>query len=1256
MKVPLFSLMALCLVPLAAPAAILLNEVHLNVPGPDDNYEFIELRSTTNGVESCAGLSLVIINNALSDDGVRLNPGEILEVFDLNEFSTGSNGLLLLGNGYAASPPGGPWAGAIDSATAVADPAGMGDSDIRTNTGLTVLLVRNFNKTAGVRGADIDVDPFTGTGSSPISTGNGVIDWKQTPPPAGALPQLWADADVIDSIAIRDVADNRDPVDVAAAGNRNPYTTANLTSTWAIETNDFLRRDPETFARRLSNLTINQASAWYGGQTRDGSTLPTEVIYRTGRTFGPNGMIGQVTPGRANLDSTLPPTDFRINEVGLNPPGSGINRFQYVEIINTSGQSRSLSGYWLVLIDSFDGSANAGDTTGVGRIIEEWNLSDFVTGTNGLLLLGDGFSPAYTSFQDMISPQTALADPAARSSSPVSSGWGEGDLGFKDGFTMVLLRSYLPPTLRDFDTAPEDGILDSNPWNVANVADQIGFNQAGKTGIGRTYSSIDLRRIMAPTTIPSNFSRKPGDFSNAFNASLALDATKAWYGGVYPGGSSPMTIGFQDATPVNPGDTFAATWFGGFRGAGTPGLPNLSAPVNPAVPPVSASIRINEVMINPTNDPTVNNDANNEYIELAGTNEGLAYLDGLFVLVVDLNGTIGNIQTGFPLNGYTTGTNGIALLGDGYDNTNGPYLSSQGTLPPGSAAFDPPVGLEGNQLPNNGCAILLVRGIKGPITLNAGGRPIGDLAPDNDGILLPPADYTDELVDSIVVNTVNPGAGYGWVNNTFFNPHHIARYPRTFTASNAASWYGGQVPQTTDAFPFTNYTGSFFGTFQGAGSPGRANHSATPGPVNVGDVVLNEVNINPAGADDNFEFIEILSTDGAARSLNGYSILAIDNVISNTGSIRQAWSLDGMSTGSNGLFLMGNRYPTPADNPWTRVMRPQSFNGDPIGREGLSSSLNDNMIGGDTDNTNLTLLLVRNFNRYIDYDIDDKSPNPPNPLPSPPPAGPPYDSVGDGVFDTFPWAGGSAGIHDSIVLRSYIATIPPPAVPGPTYPWDGWTYSLPDLSQTFFPSPAVRFYHPDSIARFRSETSPNNASAWYGGDLRGGTSGNTGTAEEYTTTAQDPTRPPVPAGFWGRLTPGQPNLIRSANTDPDNDGVPNLVEQAINTDPSSAASSGPLPAPALITDGGLTYLGFTYPRIRSNVIPVPFPYAAEAYIYRLETSPDLLTWTPADGALIPVGLLPANPDGVTENATVRLPAPVTTGPGRQYIRLRVERR
>ena len=111
-----------------------------------------------------------------------------------------------------------------------------------------------------------------------------------------------------------------------------------------------------------------------------------------------------------------------------------------------------------------------------------------------------------------------------------------------------------------------------------------------------------------------------------------------------------------------------------------------------------------------------------------------------------------------------------------------------------------------------------------------------------------------------------------------------------------------------------------------------------------------------------------------------------------------------MATGSNGLILIGNQYLETAKNPWTSVIRPQTGLGSPAGREGLDSSFSKGVLGVQTLNDNLTLMLVRNFTRYIDFDLDDRSPIPPaDPLILPNNSDGSYDSLGDGFFDFFPW-------------------------------------------------------------------------------------------------------------------------------------------------------------------------------------------------------------------------------------------------------------
>lgn len=1219
---PLIAGLALMACTLAVRGNILLNEIHLNPPGPDDNFEFIELKSTTNGVESCAGFFLVIINNDRidSETGQLENPGLITEVLSLNDLSTGSNGLLLLGNNYTRAPRGGPWAGFVEAATAVADPAGLGDSDIRSNDGLTIILAKNFT---ALKDQDVDVD------------NDGIADWMETPVPAGAQVPLQPWTVLADSIGTRDRGED--------AGNvvSDPYVpaSANLNTTWAAAL--LGNRDPDSFARKRGMDTGSSAAAWYGAKLAENGSRT--VAYRVNRSFGPDGMVGAVTPGRSNLAGPLPEDSFRINEVGLNPIGDD-DRFQYVEIISTSGQARSLDGYWLVLVDSSNESLGPGSNwPGGGLVMQRWNLSYMATGDNGLLLIGNEFTSSTNAFRDLPSPLTGMGDPEPNGSDGIQeSAFSAGDLQHKKAFTLFLTQTTSMPALDiDFD---DDGIPNASPFGAIPIIDQIGFSQPGTTQLGRTYSSVDLRAVMPPLMVPDNFSRKPGDFR--------VDVA-AWYGGEYPKRSPGFNVAYNPApvtpTPL-PGEPPGAQfpylpWFGSFRGAGTPGLPNLSAPVDPAAPPVPASIRISEVMMHPVASfPELQDRL--EYIELLSTNGGMAYLDGWWVVVVDMQTSRGQVLKSWRLDGWMTGLNGISIIArDFRDAEEYPYTARDGPLVPLCAPIESGPSTTGNVLPDNGLAVLLLRGPRTgdgqPFTLSSDGFTLtGDLDPDNDGVLLPPATLAVEVADSLVVSPVNPGNGYAWLETTSFMPQHAARYPDDMTPNSGSSFHCGRFSSLAPTSLL--YTNVWRGRFRGAGSPGRVNHAATPGSIAVGAVVINEVLLDPPGPDGNFEFIELADTSFSSRSLNGYYLLMLDNsgIFGGTGAVRHAWCLDGMATGPEGLLLVGDSYPLgPAGNPWSAIMRPSTRTGDPPGRAGLDATLGPDSLAGEVDNVSAAFLLVRGFTGDVGTDLDHS-----NVFGSP--------GLSDGSFDQFPWEGSAFSfIHDSVFIRD---RLPPLAVPpGSPYPWDGFTYGLADLSEIVFFS-GGGFYHPDSFARFYGDFSPNTSLSWYGGDIAPDASGTPGLSRTYVT--GDPTHLPFPAGFRGLVTPGQPNLPRDAASDRDRDGLSDLLELALHSNPNNPTGPYPLPYGGTVTVAGVTYPSLTFSRPKNGVAVSPSgSWVGDGYTYTVESSYDLKIWTPGQPGAFPAGAPVANPDGVTESITWRFVDPITDPSGHGFLRLRVSR-
>jgi hypothetical protein len=86
------------------------------------------------------------------------------------------------------------------------------------------------------------------------------------------------------------------------------------------------------------------------------------------------------------------------------------------------------------------------------------------------------------------------------------------------------------------------------------------------------------------------------------------------------------------------------------------------------------------------------------------------------------------------------------------------------------------------------------------------------------------------------------------------------------------------------------------------GTLGDSDARAQNIPILINEINLNSENDAPSGSDDTTEYIEIRSLGGAV-SLDGLTFLVIEGDGGSQGTIDKALSLDGFSTGSNGLFL-----------------------------------------------------------------------------------------------------------------------------------------------------------------------------------------------------------------------------------------------------------------------------------------------------------------------------------------------------------------
>lgn len=135
-----------------AVSAPFISELMFNPPSTDNGQEFIEIGSTTGGVEALTGLTLLEI------EGDNTGAGVINSVINLGSFSTGANGILLIRDSATTllpAPTGGPTV-IINDFT----------PDLQNGT-TTFMLVTGFT---GSVGNDIDTNNDGSIDSTPWTT------------------------------------------------------------------------------------------------------------------------------------------------------------------------------------------------------------------------------------------------------------------------------------------------------------------------------------------------------------------------------------------------------------------------------------------------------------------------------------------------------------------------------------------------------------------------------------------------------------------------------------------------------------------------------------------------------------------------------------------------------------------------------------------------------------------------------------------------------------------------------------------------------------------------------------------------------------------------------------------------------------------------------------------------------------------------------------------------------------------------------
>jgi hypothetical protein len=399
--------------------ALRLNEIYVNPPSSDDNREYVELISTTVGSVLMTGLWLLEIEG---DGG---GAGLVDMAIDLSGYSTGDNGLALIGENYETAHP---WGSEVDPLTTLINlirtPATM------ENGTITFLLVGGFY---GQVGMDLDT--------------NNDGSFNVTP---------WVS--ILDSVGWTD----------GGAGDR-VYSPAFLTQSSGT---------PDAATRIVGNFDAESTAAWYNGGIENVLGTGFDLNYRTDQASANLPAGARLTPGAANYQAATTPVLSIAATDAVKPEGdSGTTEFTFT--VTRSGNAGVVTTVDWAVTGSGDDPADADDFD--GGVFPSGTLTfaeGVTTQTITVLVAGDtDIEPDETfvvtlsnpSGDATISTATAtgviLNDDAAPTTLTISS-----LTALASGFTVSFSQAFNPDLLNMYDNAA--GLL--GPSDITLVGANVG--------------------------------------------------------------------------------------------------------------------------------------------------------------------------------------------------------------------------------------------------------------------------------------------------------------------------------------------------------------------------------------------------------------------------------------------------------------------------------------------------------------------------------------------------------------------------------------------------------------------------------------------------------------------------------------------------------------------------------------------------------------------------------------------------------------